>query len=417
MTVPLIPFIHEGQVVQTDDPDQMGRVKIWIPAIDGETFDVSRLPWADYASPLAGFTVDYPAGEGTENNAHTAYGFWAIPKIGATVVCFFLAGDPRRRFYFASTVRLHRNRSLPAGRNVDGYANNGPFGDAGDGSGLQFNKIEPSYTNLRDQFQDRVNESEAQTRGAYERQVAQPNFDKDGSEGYSRSPIPGADGQYLDSQTYCFVTPGRNAVIMQDDLANARLRLKTANGHQVILDDANERIYVSSDKGKSWLEMDSDGHVHIFGAASYSVRAAEDINFYADKNINLEAGLSINLKSTGGDIKISTEKNLHLKSNGKSLFSACGTMNVSSEKNLYLFGASVDVSSEGDVTATAGRDMDLKASNTKLGGGRIDLNGPTPRSAEKGECADNAEQPSIVPGHEPWKRPTSKKKRGRNWRP
>lgn len=412
------PYIYEGQVVQTDDPDQMGRVKVWIPAIDGESFDVTRLPWADYASPLAGFTVDYPAGDGTEHNAHAAYGFWAIPKIGATVLCLFLAGDPRRRFYFASTIRLHRNRSLPAGRNVDGLGNLGPFGDAGSEDGLQLNKIEPSYTNLRDQFQNKLNESEAQTRGGYERQVAQPKFDKDASEGYSRSPIPGADGQYMDSQTYCWVTPGRNAIIFQDDPAFARLRLKTANGHQVILDDANERIYISSDRGKSWLEMDSDGHVHIFGAASYSVRAAEDINFYADKNINMEAGQGVNIKATGGDVKISTAKNLHLNSSGKSLFSSCGTMNVSSEKSIYLFtDGGIDLKAGGDVTATGDRDMDLKAGNVKIGGGRIDLNGPTPRTAETGECAESADQPSIVPGHEPWKRPTSKKKRGRNWRP
>jgi phage gp45-like len=415
MTVPLNPFIYEGQVVQTDDPDQMGRVKVWIPALDGEEFEIERLPWAEYAPPLGGFTVEYPAGSSDGDNSHAAYGFWAIPKMGATVLCLFLGGDPRRRLYFASTLRLHRNRSLPVGRNADGYGKPGPFGDAGDDSGLQLNKMEPGFTNLREQFQNQLTESEAVTRGVYERQVAQPKFEKDGSEGYSKTPVAGQT--YLDSQTYCFVTPGRNAMIMQDDPAHARLRMKTANGHQVIFDDANERIYISTDKGKSWLEMDSDGHVHVFGAASFSVRATEDINLSADGEINLEAKKGINIKA-GDDIKISTAKSLNLTATKDGFFSVCGNLNLFSEKTIYLTSdGSFDVNSTSDVTISAGREMDLKSnSSMKLGGSRIDLNGPTPRTAEKASCGIAANGPTVIPGHEPWKRPASKATRGKNWK-
>src|SRR5690606_7835095 len=139
------------------------------------------------------------------NNSHAAYGFWAIPKVEATHLVFCIHGNQTSRCYFASTDRLHRNRSLPAGRNVDSHGNVGPWGDAGDGSG-KLNPIQPAYDNLREQFQDDLNASEAQTRGVYERQVAQAKDDKDGNEGYSSNP---ADPSYLDPQTYCLVTPGR----------------------------------------------------------------------------------------------------------------------------------------------------------------------------------------------------------------
>src|ERR1039458_7512920 len=83
------PFIMEGQVVSNSDPDQMGRVKAWIPAWDGENFDINSIPWASYASPFFGFTVAYPAGENNiPNNSAAAYGMWAIPKVGATVLVF-----------------------------------------------------------------------------------------------------------------------------------------------------------------------------------------------------------------------------------------------------------------------------------------------------------------------------------------
>jgi hypothetical protein len=412
-----IPFILEGQVVKTDDPDQMGRVKVWVPSLDGESFEIESLPWADYASPLAGFTTDYPAGgDAMENDSHSSYGFWAIPKMGATVLIFCLEGDPTRRFYFASTLRLHRNRSLPAGRNFDGKGQPGPWGDAGDGKG-SLNKIEPAYSNLREQFQNKLTESEAKTRGVYERQAAQQAYNKDGTEGYSKTPI--TNETYLDSQMYCFVTPGRHALIFQDDPTFARLRIKTGGGHQFILDDANERIYMSTNKGKSWLEMDSDGHCHAFGAASYSVRAGVDINLFADQDINMEAGRSVNIKAVNGAIRQSAKTGLHMFTTGDAFISACGDIHANSEKAIFITSAtSMNIKAGIDMTLGADRGLDIKAAEImKLQAGRIDLNGPAARVALPASCATPAEPPSVVPGHEPWKRPLTKGKRGKNWKP
>lgn len=411
-------IIYEGQVVQTDDPDQMGRVKVWIPAIDGEVYTIENLPWAEYASPLAGFTTEYPAGsnEDVANLSHSSYGFWAIPKIGATVFIFFVNGDSARRAYFASATRLHRNRSLPTGRNKDGFGKIGPWGDAGDGKG-NLNPIEPAYTNLRSQFQNRLSESEAQTRGVYERQVGQAKFDKDGNEGYSETPIK--DSDYLDSQTYCFVTPGRHALIFQDDPRFARLRVKTAEGHQIILDDANERIYISTSKGLTWSEMDADGRVNFFGATSYNVRSGGDINFRADGDINMEAGGSINAKAVGGMIRLQSQSEMHFSSSDAMFLSACGDLNASSEKGVKLSASqSVDILAGQDVAITAGRAIAAtSSSHMKLQGSRIDLNSGPGRAATEAACAVGAASPTVVPGQEPWRRAPSPQKRGKNWKP
>lgn len=411
-----IPFVHEGQVVKTDDPDQMGRVKVWIPAIDGENFEIEALPWAEYAPTFFGFTVDYPGGNGSmTNDSHSSYGLWAVPKIGASVFVFFVGGDPTRRAYFASSIRLHRNRSLPAGRNTDPNGKVGPWGDAGDGNG-NLNHIDPSYSNLREQFQNKLTESEAITRGLYERQVAQAKQDKDGEEGYSKTPIQGES--YLDPQTYCWVTPGRHALIFQDDPKFSRVRVKTAEGHQLILDDANERIYISTAKGKSWVEMDVDGRIQIFGADSFSVRSGEDINFFADRDINLEAGRHVNVKADEGDVKVSAKGSLHLNAVGDGFFSVCGSLHQVSDGAMRITSkAGVDLRAKDDLNITGGRAMDLNGgSGMKLTAGRIDLNGPAAKMASEAECAEVAEAPSIVPGHEPWKRLPTKGKRNKNWK-
>lgn len=442
-----IPFIVEGLVVDTNDPDQMGRLRVHIPSIDGEEFEIDQLPWCEYASPFIGYTAEYPGGNGMiENTGHAAYGFWAIPKLGATVCVFFLNGNPSSRFFFAATARLHRNRSLPAGRNKDFFGNDGPWGDAGDGKG-NLNPIQPAYDNLRAQFQNRITESEAITRGAYERQVAQAQVDKDGKEGYAPNP---ADKSHLDSQTFCFVSPGRHALIMQDDPEYSRLRIKTAEGHQIILDDANERIYISSAKGNCWFEMDLDGHVHVYGAQSISMRAGKDFNIRADGDINLEAGKGINLKAETEDIRLLAQKSLHLKANEDCKFSACRVFDISSETTLKITSLkdmdinshtklkvtgkdSIDQKTSGELKSTGaevhlkgavkigGTSVDIKGGPVKIVGSPLSMNSgaASPSDAAKATdatCAEPANGPTIVPGHEPWVRPESETPRGKNWK-
>jgi uncharacterized protein (DUF2345 family) len=452
-----VPFIMEGQVVSVDDPDQMGRVKAWIPSLDGDNYDVEQLPWTSYAPLFGGFTVAYPAGgnpAAATNISETSYGMWAIPKLGSTVFIFCSHGDPAARFYFASSPRLHRNRSLPAGRNFDNSGNPGPFGDAQDTSG-NFNPIQPAYNNLRTQFNGNVTASEAVTRGAYERQVAQANFNKDGSEGYSTNP---ADDSYLDPQTYCIVTPGRHAFIIQDDPRMARMRLKTASGHQIIMDDANERIYISTALGNSWLEMDQDGHVNVFSTDSISVRTGKDFNVYADGNINMEAGKGVNIKANDGDIRAETSESLQIQANSNIVMAACGYFDVGSDGKLHITsGDTLNIHAKGDMNTqtdgelnvsvggsifeTAGSDHNINAGGSvaQTSAGNFDVNvggaytlsagngvnidagaaaiAPTANEASDASCPDLPADPSVVPGFEPWTRPATSGTRGPNWKP
>jgi hypothetical protein len=147
---------------------------------------------------------------------------------------------------------------------------------------------------LRTHFSNNPTASESQTRGFYERQFAQAKTQKDGTEGYSWNPN---DTSKLDPQVYCMVTPGGHYLTMVDDPEHCRTRLRTTAGNQIIFDDSNERIYVSTAKGGTWLELDEDGHIHAYAAESMSFSAGGDINFTANKTFNVYAGEGINLKS------------------------------------------------------------------------------------------------------------------------
>lgn len=367
--------IFEGVVKATDDPQQMGRLRVWIPALDGEKFSVETLPWADYASPFGGITKDFPIGKEKEDvKGYRAYGFWAIPKIGSKVYIFLLNGNKNRRIYFAAGFAHHLNRSLPRGRNTDPTTNQ--FGPQTD----DYNLIEPIVKNLNMQFGGNISADEAKTRGSYERQVAQAKTDKDGSEGYGKSPGKGQGFDYLDSQVYCMTTPGGHTVLMSDNADHCRTRIVTTSGHQIILDDSNERIYVSTAEGRNYIEMDQDGHIHVYSQKHISFRAEGDINLAADGNINIEAHKGININGTGGNVQIGSVDAISLVAGG-SIFETSGCQhNICSSQKIVL------------------------------GGSQIHFNGEAP-----GEGIAPG-KPSVVPAHEPWVRPAGVFKRNSNWK-
>jgi hypothetical protein len=367
------PSLIEGVVIDTSDPQEMGRMKVWCPAIDGDVVDVETLPWVMYVSSFAGQAHNYPAG-GTARASvgPVSYGMWAVPKIGAQVLIGFLYGDYNQRVYMGSFFRVHGNRSLPAGRNSDGA----PTSDT-------FEVIEPQTSNLNTQFQGKLADSIARTRGAYERQVAQAGNTKTNDEGYSTRVVKAPEDDPLtgdlDPQTYSITTPGRHAIIMQDDPKFARLRIKTAEGHQIIFDDANERIYVSTAHGRSWIELDQDGHVHLYGAESISMSTGKDFNLQALGNVNISAGGSVNIGAKGN-----------------ARLSACGDVSISGDGGVNITsGSSFNILAAGDLLQTASS---------------IHLNGP---GAIAAPCAT---VPSIVPSHEPWNRPVTSGKRNKNWK-
>lgn len=364
-----IPYIVEGVVQDVDDPNQMGRLKIWCPSVDGDQAVTESLPWAEYASPFAGTVTDFKRGANNSiTGGPTAYGFWALPKLNAHVLVFFLNGDANRRFYFSSIFSLHANRGLPAGRNTNSSTGeNGIFSDSGE-------PIQPITNNMKEAFGGSLNSPQAKSRGAYQRQVAQSKTYKDGTEGYAPNAM---DDTSFDSQSYCFVTPGGNALIFSDTDKHCRATLKTPSGNRLIFDDTNERIYVATAKGKSWFEMDEDGHVSAYGA--------ESISFRTDKDFNISAGGDINLDATG-------------------------SINLKAAKDVKASGTSIHLNASGSVFATAGAKAEIKGgAGIVATGAKIHLNGPSATSA------DAASGVSISPSHEPWSRPPTTATRNPNW--
>ena len=357
-----------GFVKSVSDPLQNGRLKIFCPTIDFEDTAIEDLPWARYCTPFGGVISNYPSGpEGEISYGPNGYGLWAIPKIGAEVVVMFINGDPNLRVWTGCLFPTQTNRSLPAGRNTDDSGQPGPWTDS-------FEEYQPLKRNL--QKAGLGSGTQYETRGK-ERAIAQAKTDKDGTDGYAKNPVSGE----LESQTVALTTPGHNMIVLSDSPDNCRIRMRTAGGMQAILDDTNERIYISTAGGNAWFEMDQDGHIHFFGAQSISMRSGVDVNIAADRYVNIQGKEGINIKSE-----------------------CCITLD-SGNNIMNLAGGSIYQTATGSIANNAGGCI----LNT---GSQIHLNSDDSQA----DMASGASGPSVIPSKEPWQRPASATKRNSNWK-
>lgn len=297
-----------GIVKNNADPAEHGRLQIYIPSIDSKFFNIESLPWATYVSPFGGSTANFKVGrEQKLISGITSYGMWAIPKIGAQVTCGFLDGDPHIRFWTGCIYLPQFNRTLP--QSIDG--------------GLtEIDESQHYAQSVIGHQQENLTKAGLQpgtihykTRGGYERSVSAPvnRGKKPTDNGYAKNPL---DPNHSDSQTFSVTTPGRHYFVMSDVDEYCRIRLKTTEGSQIIFDDTNERIYISTAQGKNWVELDEgNGKIYFYSDSKVSVRSKNDINFYSDENINIVAKKRINLKSETRSINLESDYDIRMLSN------------------------------------------------------------------------------------------------------
>lgn len=462
--------ISVGRVMDTNDPMQIGRVRVYIPGLDADTASVGDVPFAMYCSPLAGHQQVQSRGpeDGVYTPGPVAYGMFNIPKVGTDVVVAFLNGDPTYRIWFGALYGAMLAGTLPHGR----YTFNNPDAPvpgALDGP-LSANEqpIQPLYDNYstaytrttavasndggvglnpRKNFEWRVRGADYQAAALGNIQKNLPtqvvanltddrNYiytEEDGNEfangnytqGYAISQIePNATydeslvdgGQNLDPQTYCWTTPGFSAISLDDRQQNCRIRLRTGSGHQIILDDTNERIYISTVEGNNWIEMDQDGSVDIYAARRVSIHAEMDVNVTAGGTFRVYASDGIHMTS-GGEIRLtansdlslnSSNGNIQVASSGDVNISSTGDTNIKSSSNLNLQSASdTNIRTLGIAAWSSTSTLNLSADGPIIiSGSIVDINGGAPTQASEAGTATNNEAyyTNRVPEHEPYGR-------------
>lgn len=461
----MMDSITLGIVADTNDPQQMGRVRVvcqrW-----GDSFDsaIEDIPWAVYSSPFAGQINAGTRGPGIDEVAGgVAYGMWAIPVVGAQVLVMCIDSDPNQRVYIGSVFDQFTPHTLPHGRFMyDDHPNlddtitpSGPYSSTE-------KPIEPLSTNLRQAFGNKEHPNyEWQNRAAdytataldvanlestYSSVADDKDITKDdwtSRQGYQTDrQDPTAPTVFTERNfspmVYSFTSPGFHALSMDDRMENCRVRLRTTSGHQILMDDTNERIYIATAKGENWIEMDQTGNVDIYSTNKVNIRAKKGINYttdedfrvYASKSIHMIAQDEIRLEAkndihvmTGANIRIEASASIyaqavadiHTKSGAVTNLTAGSEVNVKGSANVNMSsGAEVNVKGSANVNMSAGGDANILAGGNIIGSASlVEWNGPG--AAEAAEAA-SATPPSAlhtkwthrVPAHEPYARVMTK---------
>lgn len=377
-----------GVVISTDDPLQQGRLQVFCPALGDDPDKPTALPWAAYIMPFGGAIdnasyVRGPDAKTTSGPVH--YGFWAIPEVGSYVLLGCVDGDYRRRFWLGSFVAHQQANSIITGKyKWEGTDANGPLSSSG-------SPLEPQYTNLGKAFNDDRSSPEWKSRGADYQALAnrrdegsQTNSDRGesyldsiyedivnaetldeakpalGENGYDWSNHENVAGQ-RSSKVVGFSTPGGHSIHCDDKTYNSRIRIRSSAGHTILLDDTNERIYIMTAEGNSYVELDKNGNVDLYAKRRLSVHAEKDINFSTDETFRVHAKKGIHMYAGN---TLGQEELDRIPNDGEIRIHSTNDLHVISEKNIRVLSIE-DTLLEvgGKVCQTVGDSWSLQVQN------------------------------------------------------
>ena len=195
----------------------------------------------------------------------------------------------------------------------------------------------------------------------------------------SQGPYQYVNAETLDPDVY--VSEEKQSNIPHNEL----FRIRTRTGHQILLHNSEDLIYIANANGTAWIEMTANGKIDFFAQDSVSVHSKGDFNFKTDRDFNLQADRNINLKAN----TINQESETH-----NLLNTGAQTVEV---------GGAQTITVGGTTNHYAGGDINLDV------GGLINLSSgiavATPVAPLSAWSLPGEEAPSImkrVPQHEPW---------------
>jgi hypothetical protein len=325
----------------------MGSLQVELLRPIGNDPSSSELRTVSYLSPFYGVTSAKFIGEDPNNYNQTqkSYGMWMVPPdVGTTVMVIFIQGDPKRGYWIGCVPDENMNFMLP------GYAATEAVVEGGLRSPVaEYNKklnntnSDPTtYTKPQHPLYEKLvaqgliqDDTRGITTSSARREAPsmvfgfstpgpidkQPNA-KQGALGQADSQIPSAfvsrlggssfvmddgDAAFL-RKTKASVGPPEYAAVEQNETGgdvtiphNELVRIRTRTGHQILLHNSEDLIYISNARGTSWIELTSNGKIDIYAKDSISVHSENDINFTADRDINLTAKRNFNLNSAGAN--------------------------------------------------------------------------------------------------------------------
>lgn len=432
--------VYVGVVKAIDTEFRMGRLYVYIPGFSsGDPKQPFSLPQVTYASPfLSSTTGELSSNPGLFTVTGQTYGMnFPLPDIDSQVLCCFPAGQRQYGYWFACiTNRLSRNMVPDIG--------------AISGKLLMPESIPVELEKLIDSSQNYpVGEINEENKNNFkqdwysvdQRPLHIPRITQLWNQGLDADPARGvitsSSQREPISSVYGFITPGRpvndpgkdptilaglknrdiNETYAQKFKTKARLgghsfvlddgdftgknnlvRLRSSAGHQIILNDAEGFIYVSTASGNNWIELTNSGDLLIYNQGDMAVRSQGDILFHSDQKINLNAK----------QINFRAQEDINIQS-------PFFNLNANSRANLYsgylnLQGRAAQLSAANSVSIKSGSTINIAGSTILLNSDSAAPNVNIPKSIPKFQYKDvvgvrypvSAETAQFTPGNVPF---------------
>ena len=315
----------------------------------------------DYGTAVKDSPEEYGEDGTSRNGTVKSYGMWMQPPVvGTEVITAFTAGLSEG-FLIGTLIKKDRNHMM--GGRASSTNSQGEIVPVGEKNPYDINNPEhrPEDTRLTDILE---------TQG----------LDKDYARGHSMS----SPRRETPSNVFGISTLNGHVFTMDDGTESGdsrNIRMRSREGAEVLIDDTNKYIFVTNHAGNAWVEINEHGQIDFYARGDISMHTEKDFNVHADGNINLEARQAVNIKSSG----------------------AGGTKIEAATANLDMYAAR-------NFNFEAGVNGNVKvAGSYKETASRIDMNGPVASSASRILINNLVENKNVlrsiasrVPEHHPW---------------
>jgi hypothetical protein len=340
-----------GVVKNNIDPNHSGRIDVYIADFGARDPDDSK-NWTTvgYMSPFFGSTrPSGPNGEkdyGSYSQNPSSYGMWfSPPDIGSKVVCIFINGDVNYGYYIGGIIDPELLQMIPAiGTNTKNspVIFNGAEAKSYGGSTqlpvTNLNTNNPKITNsagflnapkpvhsysasiyfqqglIRDPVRGPVSSSalrESPSRVGWGVSTpGRPIYQG----GYTDETIAKQKGsENTDSLKVVARRSGHTLVMDDGDITGKDqfIRLRTSLGHQILMSDDGQTLFIIHSNGQSYIELGKEGTIDMYSTNSVNIRTQGDLNLHADNNININAKKDLNIAAD--NIKINSTNNYDVR--------------------------------------------------------------------------------------------------------
>lgn len=372
------PFL--AKVVSHLDPTYMGSLEVQLlHEVGNDPNKEGQLHIVKYMSPFTGSTgVEYTAEEENYNNTQKSYGWWAVPPdVGSLVIVFFIEGDPRKGYWIGCVQDDGMNFMTPGiaatSFNLDGSEERVPVAEynkkainVGSTDTTKNRKVQHPFTAVLQEQGLLKDDTRGITTSSARRETPSAVFGistpgpidkqpgaKKGKVGKAEHQISGAFVSRLGGTTFVMddgddkflrkgtagQAPPEYASVEQDESDgnvtiphNELVRIRTRTGHQILLHNSEDLIYIGNARGTTWIELSSNGKIDIFAQDSISIHTENDLNVTADRDINFVAGRNINFNAAE-NFFMTLGKNYEIKAGADGKLTVAGNSNIKAGGN------------------------------------------------------------------------------------